>query len=310
MQRISADFDGAFNAEVSPDGKQLLYATPDLDIWLMDLTSGETRNVTNTPDRSERAPRWWPGQPDSFLCASWDNKQGATYGYLSEYRFDGTYQVLDTRGELWLGFAPSPDGQTVAYLLRPISDDLPSGLWLYRQGEDLQTVPAVAATFTQPITVQDVSWSPDGRLGIALTEGPAGTPLTVSAIVDLKKQSVEVLRSYSGLESDASGAGNAPRWSPSGEWLVMYTATNNLANDSGIWLNDAQGTRPILTDLSGLYEGSRQPIGEAPSISPDGRWMAAFTADGSIIFVRVADWKPFVWPVTDEWQWVGWGSVQ
>jgi hypothetical protein len=308
MQLISADFDATLRAEMSPDGKQLLYATADWDVWLMDIASGETRNVTNTPDRSEGMPRWWPGHPDSFLCGSWDNAQGAMgFGYLTEVRFDGTYQVLDPRGELYLAFAPSPDGQSIAYLLKPIDENLPSGLWLYRRGEGPQPVPVVADAFTKPISVEDVSWSPDNRLGIALTEGPAGTPRTLTAVVDVKKQSVEVLRTYSGIETDASGASNAPHWSPSGDWLVMFTATDDVANDSGIWLNDAQGTHPLLTDLSGLYQGSHHTVGEAPSISPDGRWVAAFTSNGDIIFMRVGDWKPFLWPVTDQWKWIGWG---
>ena len=56
----------------TPDGTALLYASDDesgnTDIWSLDLVSGETTNLTNTPEESEYSPRYTPdGNHLSFI---------------------------------------------------------------------------------------------------------------------------------------------------------------------------------------------------------------------------------------------------
>src|SRR5574341_1615534 len=45
-------------AQFSSNGTQALYEQ-DWDIWIADLSTGERRNLTNTPDHSECCPNWW-----------------------------------------------------------------------------------------------------------------------------------------------------------------------------------------------------------------------------------------------------------
>ncbi|HLC35036.1 MAG TPA: hypothetical protein VJJ70_08575, partial [Anaerolineales bacterium] len=54
---------------LSPDGQRLVYQAPGAqggadDIWTMDLANGERRDLTNTPERFEEDPEWWPGRND------------------------------------------------------------------------------------------------------------------------------------------------------------------------------------------------------------------------------------------------------
>ena len=57
---------------LSPDGQRLVYQAPGAqggadDIWTMDLANGEQRNLTNTADRYEEDPQWWPGRKDAVV---------------------------------------------------------------------------------------------------------------------------------------------------------------------------------------------------------------------------------------------------
>lgn len=69
--------------DVSPSGTEILYAYEG-DIWHLDMNSGKTNNVTQTEERDEQAPRWWPTRDDSFLCGSRPvASAGPSVGYLT-----------------------------------------------------------------------------------------------------------------------------------------------------------------------------------------------------------------------------------
>lgn len=119
-------------AVLSPDGTQLLsYDVAQQDLWLLDLAQGAIWNLTKRPDRTECCVQWWPQRPDVVLFSSAGDAQPGpgSMGYLSSVGLDGqNYQVLDAEHDVGLGgFAPSPDGQTIAY------GDGSTG-WLYRWG--------------------------------------------------------------------------------------------------------------------------------------------------------------------------------
>src|SRR4030042_1378679 len=60
---------------LSPDGQRLVYQAPGPqggadDIWTMDLASGERRDLTNTAERFQEDPQWWPGRTDTIVFSS------------------------------------------------------------------------------------------------------------------------------------------------------------------------------------------------------------------------------------------------
>ncbi len=63
---------------ISPDGQMVLFPR-DQDLWVVDLETGEARNLTNTPDRVETDGRWWPANPGVIVFGSWDNAEETVY---------------------------------------------------------------------------------------------------------------------------------------------------------------------------------------------------------------------------------------
>jgi hypothetical protein len=139
------------------------------DIWLIDLATGQERNLTGSMNRLECCPLWWPARPETILFGSWD-KDGwePSLGALTTMQVDGSgYRILD--GEPSYGLpAPSPNGQTVAYGGGQTA-------WLYRWNSG----PEVFDPTDYGLRVHRIgsaSWAPDGTqlawvVGAYLSEG-------------------------------------------------------------------------------------------------------------------------------------------
>ena len=151
---------GASWARLSPDSRMVAYlqADPDTgvdDVWLLDLSTGETRNLTQTPDRYETVPSWWPGRPDVVVFGS-DTASGMENSdYPTVVGIDGSgYEVLDQG--LGGPRALSPDGSSIAYG----AYDVPGAIYTWGTG-------------SQPFNPSDYgvdanklfepAFSPDGR---------------------------------------------------------------------------------------------------------------------------------------------------
>jgi hypothetical protein len=111
------DTSTSIDAALSPDGSQVIYAGPGdvKDLWLANLSTGEERYLTNTADRTEFSPQWWPARPGVIV---FESKQAEDYPYYSGnptvINLDGSdYRVLDafTGGPVAL----SPNGQALAF---------------------------------------------------------------------------------------------------------------------------------------------------------------------------------------------------
>jgi len=90
---------------VSPDGAQILYTGGD-DIWLADIATGERRNLTQTPDRSECCAQRALGQPDVILFSSWPlGEGGMDSGHPTLARLGGAAAITSS----WTtGSSPTP----------------------------------------------------------------------------------------------------------------------------------------------------------------------------------------------------------
>ena len=291
--------------DVSPDGKQVLYAEAG-DIWMLDLASGQINNVTETPERIEAVPRWWADR-EGFTCGSKSRSEATdfSYGQPTYVGFDGEYQVLD---DVRLSTVPigGPDGETFAYAGSTEAGDV--NFYLYREDQGREEVD-LAAYGLEEQWVDGISWSPDGqRIGLVTLQPDAEAQRTHENIVvlDLNEGTARILKTF-WMFGTGSHWQNAPQWSASGDWLVFTVdaAAEDMASpgEFSLWLTprDREPQR-ISTDASDRI--LRGP----PTISPNEQWIAA-PADQGIVLVKVRTERTVLWPLPYPLYQVGWLTV-
>jgi hypothetical protein len=267
------------HAELNADLNRLLFSRPDPqtgmgDIWLQDRSSGEERNLTQTPDRDEVSPRWWPAHPEIafFLSGTgmgMENSENPTIVGL-----DGTgYQILDeTRGG---PFSLSPDGEAIAY-----GGFDQTGMIYHWDGTVEQFVPADYGLSVEKIL--QPAYSPDGRYLAWQASGDLkgdGIPAIGLAVFDLQTKTAQLLHVY-----QPQGGGMVPHyiaWSPDGSEIAFVTfgeppASGRVPN---LWVLKADGSGETYVDA-----------GVEPAWSPDGRSLAYIlpTLEGGLE-LRIAD---------------------
>jgi Tol biopolymer transport system component len=103
---------------LSPEGDRVLYWDwNEGDIWVGDLRTGETRNLTNTPARFECCPLWWAEHPGMMLFAS-QSSSDRPWGpvlLVAKNLSNGELQIIDQSGSFIGPAAFSPDGHSIAY---------------------------------------------------------------------------------------------------------------------------------------------------------------------------------------------------
>jgi Tol biopolymer transport system component len=264
-------------AQISPDGRRAVFSAglgteESSDVWLADLETGERRNLTNTPDRDEVNPIWWPGRPEVIVFGSGVGMEIPDAGYPTVVRTDGSdYEVLDT--EQGGPRALSPDGRSVAY------GGYDAGGSIYRWGEGPE--PFEPARYGLAVEkLYEPAWRPDGRrlawkVGGELTG--EGTWQIGIALFDLDAETAELLHPYEPVGGTFDAG---PAWSPDGEWLAFVThqeppAEGRLPN---LWV-----VRP--EDGQETYVGA----GVTPTWSPGGQRLAYVDVDGDGAALAIAE---------------------
>jgi hypothetical protein len=227
------------SARLSADGRFVLFQPEyDPDIWLANLTTGERRNLTESSNRYNGLPQWWPGQSDTIIFGS-SEELGPGFGYPTIVHTDGSeYRVLDQ--ERGGPLAISANGEMLAYggfdefgrIVRRCSE--PEDFYPSDYGLDVEKV-------FQP------AWSSDGRKLAWKVSGDRERHGWSSgvAVFDLEKRSAELFHTYS-----AVGGGSVPHylsWSPSGDWLAFVTF-NERAEDGrrpNLWIAHPDGQSEI-----------------------------------------------------------------
>jgi hypothetical protein len=264
-------------AQISPDGRRAVFSAASgtggsSDVWLVDLETGERRNLTDTPDREEVNPVWWPGRAEVIVFGSGVGMDMIDTGHPTVVRTDGSdYEVLDTEegGPL----APSPDGRGLAYG----GYDAVGAILRWR----VRPEPFEPARYGLPVEkLYEPAWHPDGhhlawKVGGDLT-GEGKWQIGI-AIFDLEAETAELLHPYEpvGGTFDADLA-----WSPDGEWLAFVThqeppAEGRLPNLWVVHWSDGEET----------YVGA----GTDPTWSPDGRRLAFTDVEGNPAAIAIAD---------------------
>ncbi len=273
--------------ELSPDGRTVAYTvrqtnwddnTYDTQIWLADVVSGATRQLT-AGKKSSQSPAWSPdGSRLAFVSDRTDKRQI----YLIDPR-GGEAEPLTALEDGVDRFEWAPDGKTIAYTATdPKSTaakdrDKKYGEFLvfeqdYRMTQlytiDIATRATRTLTSGGTFTVGDFSWSPDSRsiafdhrINPALANGGSAD----ISIVTVADASVRQLVTQEGPDTN-------PIWSPDGSKIAFQTAMANPAffySNSLIATVPAGGGAPVV--LSSAFD-------EDPSIvawKPNGLFFAA-----------------------------------
>ncbi|MCJ7567717.1 MAG: hypothetical protein MUO58_09275 [Anaerolineales bacterium] len=250
-------------ARFSPDGKWIAYEAEDpaagtTDIWLIERASGDVRNLTNTPDRYEVNPMWWPGREDVVVFGSdpdpLDGVWNSEYPTVTGLEGSG-YQVLDENGGGMRSL--SADGQAIAYG----GYDTPGAIYRWDVGVEAFD-PAEYGVNAQKLF--QPSWSPDGRLlawnigGDLLGDGSYQSGV---AVFDLQAKTGRFFHVFA-----PAGGGMFPsylEWSADGEWLAFVTFGEPPAagRAPNLWVIRPDGSEETYVD-EGLeptwsYDGER-----------------------------------------------------
>jgi Tol biopolymer transport system component len=266
----------------SPDGQKIAYIQWD-DLWVMDVDTGETENLTKTPDQFEFRPKW---SPNGKLIAFYSMSVRLESYELALVENNGAnYRLVDAQPVA--GFSWSPDSKQLAYAVNGelIVFSLPDGL----------RRPLILTDYglQADLCVCSPAWSPQGdAIAIFFSTRPAPEEKSAQkgyAILDLADHTVRILKSYTMTETMAyegipsgehvGGCDQPPAlWNPSGEWLLLTILPVPRTNvDGSFWLIDVEGGQEHrLGSVYGAY---------AADWSPDGKWIAYIDLGDRLVYI-------------------------
>ena len=251
------------HAQLSETRDQVLFAREDpsnykSDIWLLDLESGQEHNLTQTSDRDEIFPQWWPAHPEIVFFESGEETGMMNNQLPTIVNLDGSgYRVLDENRGGPTAF--SPTGESIAY--GGFGQD---GIIYHWSGDKEVFNPEDYGLNAEKIF--QPSFSPDGRyLAWKVAgdlNGDGGYTIGL-AIFDLKEQTAIVTHIFT-----VQGGGMVPHyvsWSPDGNWIAYVTFGEGPAvgREPNLWILRPDGSQEMYIDL-----------GIEPAWSPDSKSLA------------------------------------
>jgi Tol biopolymer transport system component len=279
---------------ISPDGRYLIrgISRGDTNLYLDDLRTGDSLQLTDTPDRLNFNPVWWPENPAVVIFMSRELGDASQPGQpgpanLATVRTDGSgFQVLDDE-HISHSMQPSlaPDGRSIAYDHggETASDDGILTPWIYQLDGTTEPFDYSAYGLEEfpGLSFGSPAWSPDGRYLSWVVGGDLtgdGEWQVAIANFDLQDSTVQILNPYEPGSCLYVWCFSAPVWSPDGDWL----AWDGFPSGSlpGFWVMRPDGAIAIfITD------------GGAPIWSPNGNSLA-FNKNNEIQVMETGVWQP------------------
>jgi dipeptidyl aminopeptidase/acylaminoacyl peptidase len=293
----------AGSPEISPDGRWVAYTVRETnwddnsyetEIWLADVSTGSTRQLTNAK-KSSQSPSWAPdGSKLAFISDRTDKRQI----YLINPQGGEAEALTNLEDGVEGGVAWSPDGKAIAYTAKEAKTAaMKDREKKYGEFQVVEQDHRMTHLFTIDVrtketrtltsgsfTVGSFSWSPDGR---SIAFDHRVNPLLANggsadiSIVTVSDASVRKLVSQEGPDS-------RPVWSPDGSRIAFETAMANPAffySNSLIAIVPAGGGTPTV--VSSAFD-------EDPSIvawKPGGLFFAASARTYSYLYKLNPDTK-------------------
>ena len=272
----SLSMKSAAGAQISPDGRYVAYVVQQSNweenefvqqIWVAQTATGESYQLT-TGKKSSNSPRW---SPDSRRIGFLSDRDGKRQIYLISPG-GGEAAQLTTEENGVGSISWSPDGTAIAFLSSGADskakkdrkekfgdfevvggDYTMNHLWLVKAPSEVpsdtkQLAKAEPLTQGEQFSVDDFSWSPDGkRIAFSATRDPdLGSRDTEQLyVIDLADRHVRKLL-------DGGGPNSRPQWSPDGKQIAFVTANGEqfyYYMNSRIAAVPAEGgTTRVLTD--------------------------------------------------------------
>ncbi len=298
---------------LSPDGMRVvthLVPRGETNLALVELASGERRQLTDTADRLNFNPQWWPANPDSIVFMSRAFNAGDQPapgpGNLAMVKTDGTgFQLLDAENLTHtLLPALSPDGQTIAYDRGGLNASRDGILtpWLYHleDGPAAFDYAAYGLAEVPDLSFGRAAWSPDGRYLAWVIGGELsgdGEWQIGLALFNLEAQSVLVVYPHAPTSGPFVAGWAPPTWNPNGEWLAW--AVSPEGERPGFWV-----MRPDGTDRRFIDQAAE------PLWSPDGSSLVyAQLTGGAIMVMETGQWQPRRSGLPAQTQYVAWIDI-
>lgn len=242
------------DAQLSPDGKHVVYAVQRVDqktekrysnLWVVSTGRGEAHQFTYG-NQSDTYPRWSPdGQTIAFLSNRGNEQQAQIY--LIPFHGGEARPLTEMKGS-FAGFAWSPDGKKLVCQFRK-----PDKEALEREADkQKKELGVVSRRITRLLyKLNGVGYLPEEKWHIWTIDARTGKATQ--------------------LTDSSEHEDTQPNWSPDGRWIVFVS---NRADDPDTHFDEVD--LYIIPSEGGELRPLHTPIGliHSPRFSPDGQWIA------------------------------------